>query len=147
MAYKKKLGWFKKANGLLQTSPFPTLLVNGTNASNTTTLWQAKPSIRFKNVNESGRIRLHNQNNLLLHFHYVNDFYGSCTFEAQIIEQTSLPLTLQKDSVVLDDYEVKRGSLPLLLQIAKTFFGRVLGKCNSIHQLMEPTTDFTPSPN
>lgn len=143
MASEKKLGRFKKANGLLQTSPVPSLLVNGPNASNTKIPWQSN-SVRFKNINENGRVRLYDKNNLLLHFHYVNDFYGSCTFEARIIEQASLPLTLRNDSVVLENYEVKRGSLPLLLRIAKTFFGRILGKCNSVHQLMEPKVGFAP---
>ena len=146
MASEKKIGLFKKTDSSLQASPIPHLLVNGPNASNTKTPWRSNASVRFRNVNESGRVRLHDKNNLLLHFHYVNDFYGSCTFEARIIEQASLPLELQKDSVVLETYEVKRGSLPLLLRIARTFFGRILGKCNSVHQLMEPKVDSPPQP-
>ena len=147
MASEKKVGWFKKADSPLQTSPIPSLLVNGPNPNTTKPPWRSNPSVRFKNVNESGRVKLHDKNNLLLHFHYVNDFYGSCTFEARIIEQASLPLKLQKDSVLLGNYEIKRGSLPLLLRIAKTFFGRILGKCNSVHQLMEPKVSLTPSPS
>lgn len=147
MASEKKASWFKKADSPLQTSPIPSLLVNSPNPNTTKPPWRSNPSVRFKNVNESGRIQLHDKNNLLLHFHYINDFYGSCTFEARIIEQASLPLKLQKDSVVLENYEIKRGSLPLLLRIAKTFFGRILGKCNSVHQLMEPKVSLTPPPS
>ena len=147
MASEKKAGWFKKTDSPLQTCPIPSLLINSPNPNTTEPPRRSNPSVRFENVNESGRVKLHDKNNLLLHFQYVNDFYGSCTFEAQIIEQASLPLKLQKDSVVLGGYEIKRGSLPLLLRIARTFFGRILGKCNSVHQLMEPKVSLTPPPS
>ena len=143
MASKKNRGP-RKTGSSLQSSPSLPLLID---EPSTNFPRKAKSSVWFKRANENGGVRWPNRDDPNLHFHYVNAFYGSCAFEAQIVEQSSLPLKRQKDSVILENYEVKRGNLPLLLQIAQTFFRGISGKCNSVHQLMNSKIDLEFSPH
>ena len=91
--------------------------------------------MRFNDVNESGNVNRTDKGASLFRFHYINDFYGSCTFKAQVVEQKNLPLRLEDDSVSLETYEVKKGTLPLLMRLSKTFFRRRLHKHHSVGRL------------
>ena len=91
--------------------------------------------MRFNDVNECGNVNRTDKGASLFRFHYINDFYGSCTFKARVVDKRHLPLRLEDDSVALETYEVKKGTLPLLLRISKTFFRRMLGKYSSVGQL------------
>ncbi len=128
MAFNKTLSWFRKTSQPEHSGPVLTLLQN--NGSLT-----VGPPMRFNDVNESGNVNRTDKGASLFRFHYINDFYGSCTFKARVVAQRHLPLRLEDDSVALETYEVKKGTLPLLLRISKTFFRRMLGKYSSVGQL------------
>ena len=125
MDLNKKLSWFRKTSRAWHPGPVLDLL------QNSVTL----PPMRFDDVNESGQVKRTDKGSSLFRFHYINDFYGSCTFKARVVEQKNLPLRLKDDSISLETYEVKKGTLPLLMRLSETFFRRMLGKRNSVGRL------------
>ena len=125
MDFNKKLSWFRKTSRAWHPGPVLALL------QNSVTL----PPMRFDEVNESGNVNRTDKGASLFRFHYINDFYGSCTFKARVVEQKNLPLRLEDDSISLETYEVKKGTLPLLVRLSKIFFRRMLGKHNSVGRL------------
>ena len=42
--------------------------------------------MRFNDVNECGNVNRTDKGASLFRFHYINDFYGSCTFKARVVE-------------------------------------------------------------
>ena len=84
--------------------------------------------MRFNDVNECGNVNRTDKGASLFRFHYINDFYGSCTFKARVVDKRHLPLRLEDDSVALETYEVKKGNPALLLRISKTFFRKDAGQ-------------------
>jgi hypothetical protein len=128
MAFGRRLNWFRKAGW--PWHPGSTLLLVQDSPP-----WTIDSSMRFKDINESGSVNRTEKGSMLFRFHYVNDFYGSCTFMARVVEPKNLPLKLENDSISLETYQIKRGTLPLLLNISKTFFRRMLGKYTSLSQL------------
>ncbi len=125
MDFNKKLSWFRKTSRAWHPGPVLDLL------QNSVTL----PPMRFDEVNESGQVNRTDKGASLFRFHYINDFYGSCTFKARVVDQKNLPLRLDDDSISLETYEVKKGTLPLLMRQSQTFFRRMLGKRNSVGRL------------
>lgn len=128
MASNKRLNWFRKT-----TEPWDnaSLLAPASQSSP----WGTTSPIRFKNVNERASVDQSEAGSAVFCFRYVNDFYGSCEFVAGVIEQENLPLRLDEDSISLETYHIKKGSLPILLNISKLFLRRMLGKLSSVNQL------------
>ncbi len=94
--------------------------------------------MRFEDINEKGRIEHIGGERRLFRFEYPNNFYGSCTFTAKIVErQNRLNLVANSISLEdhLEDHEVKKGSLPALLGLAKAFFRAALANYSSLNQL------------
>ena len=83
--------------------------------------------MRFDTVNENGTVeRLTEQGQF--RFVYESDFYGSCTFVAAVSLCEQKSLVLQEDSVVMEDYEVKRGEIASLQKVSLTFFRGILSR-------------------
>ncbi|MGH9341475.1 MAG: hypothetical protein ACRD1R_18280 [Acidobacteriota bacterium] len=90
--------------------------------------------IHFRNLNESGSTELITANGPLFSFEYSNLFYGSCTFIARVTEGLNC-LILDMDSVVLKNYDLRRGNLTGLEGSARIFFRRILSSYVSLGEL------------
>ena len=90
--------------------------------------------MRFEDINEKGRIEHIGGERRLFRFEYPNNFYGSCTFTAKIVERQNR-LNLVANSISLEDHEVKKRSSPALLGLAKAFFRAALVNYSSLNQL------------
>ncbi len=90
--------------------------------------------MRFAHINEKGRIERIGGERWLFRFEYANNFYGSCTFTAKIVERQNR-LKLVANSISLEKHEIKKGSLPTLLGLAKAFFKAALVNYSSLNQL------------
>ena len=83
--------------------------------------------MRFETVNEKGTAEKLSDNGRF-RFAYGNDFYGSCTFTADVSLGEQQTLFLRERSIVIEDYELKKGDATALLNISVTFFKRMLSK-------------------
>jgi hypothetical protein len=83
--------------------------------------------MRFEAVNESGIVERLTEKGQF-RFVYESNFYGSCTFVAAVSLCEQKSLVLQEDSLVIEDYEVKRGEIGSLQKVSLTFFRRILSK-------------------
>lgn len=91
--------------------------------------------MEFENLNETGSIQAANDNETVFHFQYANDFYGSGTFIAPVLEMGNSALELATDDLKWGDYHLRRGSLEGLAQSAKVFFSRELCRYSSLGEL------------
>jgi hypothetical protein len=83
--------------------------------------------MRFETVNEKGSAEKLSDNGRF-RFAYGNDFYGSCTFTAHVAIGEQKTLFLREKSIVIEDYEVKKGDVNALRNISITFFKRMLSR-------------------
>lgn len=91
--------------------------------------------MHFEDVNERASIQRIRTESPLFRFEYSSDFYGSCRFVAKVLEGENRPLCLDEDSLSLESYKLKRGTMSGLLNSAKNFFRRVLGKYTYLDEL------------
>ncbi|MDA2938905.1 hypothetical protein MYX75_11665 [Acidobacteria bacterium AH-259-A15] len=91
--------------------------------------------MHLEDVNERASIQRINKESPLFRFEYINNFYGSCQFVAEVVEHKNQALTLDEASLSLENYQIKKGNMQMLLNIAKIFFRRVLGKYMYLAQL------------
>ena len=91
----------------------------------------------FERINEKGRIERIAQERPLFRFEYTNNFYGSCTFTARLVERKNQPLRLDAKSVSVETHEIKKGGLTRLLSAARVFFRTVLVHYSSLDQLQD----------
>jgi hypothetical protein len=83
--------------------------------------------MRFETVNEKGSAEKLSDNGRF-RFAYGNDFYGSCTFTADVSMGDQKTLSLREKSIVIEDYELKKGDVKALRNISVTFFKRMFSK-------------------
>jgi len=83
--------------------------------------------MRFETVNERGSAEKLSDN-ARFRFSYGNDFYGSCTFTAKVSLGERKTLTLREKTIVVEEYELRRGNVAALLNISVTFFRRMLSR-------------------
>ena len=83
--------------------------------------------MRFDTVNESGTVERLTERGQF-RFVYESSFYGSCTFTAVVSLCEQKSLVLHEESVIMEDYEVRRGEVSLLRAVSLTFFRGILSK-------------------
>ena len=86
--------------------------------------------MQFETVNERGTAEKLSDNGRFL-FAYGNDFYGSCTFTADVFHGEQKTLFLRENSVVIEEYELKKGDIRALQNVSVTFFKRMLSNCSA----------------
>lgn len=91
--------------------------------------------MRFQNVNELGEITRVDNHVHLFRFEYTNGFYGSCTFLAEVRAGERGVLALEEESLSVEAYTLKQGTLSILLKLAKLFFKRKLAKYTQLTEL------------
>jgi len=91
--------------------------------------------MRFNSVNERGWLQRVEDDQPIFHFKYDNDFYGSCTFHAAIVETEHEVLRLDENTLKVEDYLIKKGSLPILVETAKVFLKVKLTSHTRLKQL------------
>jgi hypothetical protein len=91
--------------------------------------------MRFKSVNQQGLLYRVQHKQPVFHFTYKNDFYGSCSFLAEIKETDNETLNLDETSLQVEDYQVKNGNLTALVETAKIFLKGRLKQRSRLWQL------------
>jgi len=81
--------------------------------------------MHFETVNERGTAEKLSDDGRF-RFVYGNDFYGSCTFTADVSLGEQRTLTFQEKSIVVEDHALKRGEVKALVNVSITFFKRML---------------------
>lgn len=81
--------------------------------------------MRFETINERGSAEELSEDGRY-RFVYGNDFYGSCTFSAKVFLGEQKSLLLRESSIVVEEYELKKGDVRALLGLSITFFKRML---------------------
>ena len=81
--------------------------------------------MHFEAINERGSVEKLPDNGRH-RFVYDSDFYGSCTFTADIFFGERKTLLLKEQSIVMERYELKKGNVSALLNVSVTFFKRML---------------------
>jgi hypothetical protein len=99
--------------------------------------------MRFKSVNEQGLLYRVQHKQPVFHFTYENDFYGSCSFLAEIEESDNETLNLDETSLQVEDYQIKNGSLTVLVETAKIFLKGRLKQHSRLRQLDNPVARIT----
>lgn len=89
----------------------------------------------FQSLNELGEIKRAALGQPLFRFDYTNPFYGRCSFTATIVESKDRSLILDEGSIVLQEHQIRKGTLQTVLKVAKSFFTQVLVKHRKIGQL------------
>ena len=92
----------------------------------------------FEDIHENGRIEGIEGivgKTVFFRFQYRSTFYGLCTFTAKLVEGTSQPLRLDRYSISLETYELKKGTYSRLLSVAEVFFTAMLVDYSSLSQL------------
>ena len=89
----------------------------------------------FEDTHESGRIGPIVGETVFSRFQYRSTFYGLCTFTAKIVEGTNQPLRLDRYSISLETYELKKGKCSRLMSVAEVFFTAMLVAYSSLSQL------------
>ena len=77
--------------------------------------------MRFNSVNERGWLQRVEEDQPVFHFKYDNEFYGTCSFLATIVESSNEALRLDDDTLEVEEYRIRKGSLPILVNTAKVF--------------------------
>jgi hypothetical protein len=80
-----------------------------------------------KTINESATLEWINEKDLHFRLTYTNRFYGSCTVSARL-SRMGEQLTLDKESVYVEDQQVKHGEPSTLLRVTLDFFKQLLIK-------------------
>jgi len=83
--------------------------------------------MRYEAVNERGTVKQLADSGRF-RFVYGNDFYGSCTFTAEVAPCEQQNFFLREKSIVLEDHESKKGDLKALMGVSVTFFKRILSR-------------------
>ena len=91
--------------------------------------------MRFNSVNERGWLQRVADDRPVFRFKYDNDFYGSCSFHAAILESEYESLRLDENTLQVEDYQIKKGSLPILVETAKVFLKVKLTNHTRLKQL------------
>ena len=89
----------------------------------------------FEDIHESGRIERIVGKTVFFRFQYRSTFYGLCTFTAKLVEGTNQPLRLDRYSISLETYELKKGNCSRLVSVAEVFFTAMLVNYSSLNQL------------
>ena len=88
----------------------------------------SKGPMRFEAVNERGFVERLSENGRH-RFNYASDFYGSCSFTADIFLGEQKTFLLREDSIVMEEYRVRRGDVSAIRNVSVTFFKRMLSSC------------------
>jgi hypothetical protein len=98
--------------------------------------------MRFETVNERGTAEKLSDNGRF-RFAYGNDFYGSCTFTVDVYLGGQKTFLLREKSIVIEDYDLKKGNVTVLLNISVTFFKRMISNypAKKAERLARPATD------
>jgi hypothetical protein len=83
-----------------------------------------KYPMRFETVNEKGVVEKLSDNGRH-RLSYASDFYGSCSFTAKILLGEQNSFLLCENSIVLEEYQLRRGDLSALLNVSVTFFKKM----------------------
>lgn len=91
--------------------------------------------MRFNSVNERGWLQRVEDDQPIFRFSYDNEFYGSCSFNAAIVESEHKALRLDENTLKVEDYQIRRGNLPILVETAKVFLKIKLTNHTRLKQL------------
>lgn len=91
--------------------------------------------MRFNSVNERGWLQRLEDDPPIFQFKYDNDFYGSCSFQATIVESDHEVLRLDEETLKVEDFSIRKGNLPILVQTAKAFLRIKLTSHTRLKQL------------
>ena len=91
--------------------------------------------MRFSSVNERGWLQRVEDDPSTFHFKYDNDFYGTCSFQATILESDHEVLRLDEETLKVEDFRIRKGNLPVLVQTAKVFLKIKLTSHTRLKQL------------
>lgn len=83
--------------------------------------------MHFETVNERGSAEKLSDNGRF-RFSYGSDFYGSCTFTADVHLGERKTLSLREQSIVVEEYKLRKGNVAALVNISVTFFRIMLAK-------------------
>jgi len=83
--------------------------------------------MHFETINEKGSAEKLADNGRF-RFAYGNDFYGSCTFTADLFFGEQKTPFLRENSIVIEDCELKNGDVNSLRNLSVIFFKRMLSK-------------------
>jgi len=81
--------------------------------------------VQFTKVNETARLEWLDVSRLTFRFEYSNRFYGSCSFAAHLRRKRN-QLALDQNSLSAEDFTIKRGNPPTLLNLAVLFLNSIL---------------------
>lgn len=90
--------------------------------------------MEFENLNERGHSERLSDGSALFSFSYENKFYGSCSFVARVVQTRTRGLILDDDSLRVEEYRSRPGSLPALEASARVFFNRVLREFSTVQE-------------